>query len=125
MQANNVLRTLLALILAGLPFLTACDGVRSPASGASDTGIGRFEISAARAADKGPGTMIRFDTATGQAWEMGVLAAGPWKPYAEGPDGTPSPGAAAPGRYSLLAFNQPRAGATLVRVGTAIFGERS
>jgi hypothetical protein len=115
MQADNVTRTLLVSILSCLAFLSACDGARCPADKATGAGIGRFQISAVSAAPKEPGSMIRFDTATGKAWSMGVLAAGRWKPFAEGVDGVPSADAVTPGRYSISAFSQPRSGATLLR----------
>lgn len=119
MQSDHLVRTLGVPILACLAFLVACDvSGRSAAEAQAPDGSGRFEISAARG-EKGPGTLLRLDTATGRVWGMGVLDEGLWKPYAEGPDGVPSPGAVAPGRYSLRAFSQRRAGATLVRVDSA------
>jgi len=115
MQADNLARALLVLILACLLFLVARDVTGGAAAGdAAAHAALRFDISAARS-EKGPGTLLRLDTATGQVWGMGVLDEGLWKPYAEGPDGIPSPGAAVPGRYSLRSFSQRRAGATLVR----------
>jgi len=116
MHVDNVPRSLLVLMVPFLAFLGACDAGCRPDSNASPTGFGRFEISAVRATKREPGTMIRLDTATGRVWEMGALAEGRWNPYAEGDDGVPSPEGVTPGRYSLVAFAQPRAGVTLVRV---------
>jgi len=119
MQADNLSRALLALMLACLAFLVARDVTGRAAAGDPDAAMaGRFAISAVRS-EKDVGRLLRIDSATGQVWEMGVVDEGPWKAYAEGPDGTPSPGALAKGRYELQAFTQRRAGTTLVRTDSA------
>jgi hypothetical protein len=46
---------------------------------------------------------------------MGLMGEGRWEPLAEGPDGVPSPGATAPGRYSIRPISQKRGAPTLVR----------
>jgi hypothetical protein len=118
MQVDNLTRALLAAILVCL-LIVLGQGYRS--------GFGAGDLAAASASPerfhvhtivllRGAPLLLRSDTATGQAWRMGLMDAGRWEPLAEGPEGIPSPEATRPGRYSITPVAQRRGAPTLVRV---------
>ena len=112
MQVDNLTRALLAGILACLLILLGRGfAAEDPAASASPE---RFTVRPVKL-QRGPQMLLREDTATGEAWRMGLMDAGRWQPLPEGPDGVPSPGASAPGRYSIRPVSQKRGAPTLVR----------
>jgi len=118
MQADNVARVLLVLILGCLLILlgqgwSGGSAADDPAAAVSPSPE-RFILRPVTLR-RGPPLLLRVDTATGQLWRMGVMDEGRWEPLVEGPDGVPSPGASAPGRYSVRPIGQRRGGPTLVR----------
>jgi hypothetical protein len=115
MQADNLSRALLVLILVCLLFLLGqgrgggSAEVAAPASGAE-----RFSVRLVKL-QRGPPLLLRTDTATGQAWTMGLMAAGHWQPLREAADGIPAEGAVQAGRYHVMAVAQQAGPPTLVR----------
>jgi hypothetical protein len=118
MQVDNLTRALLAGILACLLILIFQGRSSGPADSvlaAGDAPIAeRFNIRPVQL-QRGPPLLLRYDTATGQAWRMGLMDAGRWEALTEGTDGVPSPGATAPGRYSIRPVAQKRGAPTLLR----------
>ncbi len=126
MQAQHLRSTLLSAIsvVSALLLVQGCSngqpGVASdPAAAAAETvDVERFEVRSI-SLKRGPGLLLRADTATGQAWTMGVMEAPKWKPLREGIGGVPSPEGRASGRYSIRAIKQTRGAPTLVRTDQA------
>jgi len=116
MQTDNATRALLAVILVCLLLLLGQGWSRGSArdAGAEAPSAERFSLRVIRL-QRGAPLLLRSDTATGQAWRMGLMDAGRWEPLAEGSDGIPSPGATRPGRYSIVPVSQQRGAPTLVR----------
>jgi len=117
MQVDNLTRILLAAILVCLLVFLGQGFGRGGATDdrAADSPIPeRFSVRTIRL-QRGPPLLLRSDTATGQAWRMGLMDVGRWEPLAEGPDGIPSPGATRAGRYSITPVSQQRGAPTLVR----------
>jgi hypothetical protein len=118
MQVDNLTRALLAGILAFLLILLVQGCSRGSADGDLATAGSpvpeRFSLRPVNL-QRGPPLLLRHDTATGEAWRMGLMDKGRWEALAEGPDGVPSPGATAPGRYSIRPISQKRGAPTLVR----------
>ena len=118
MQADRVTRAPLGLIFVCLTALAAqvlggcAEGGQASLGGPGQTE--RFSLEA-YAVPGGSALLLRLDSATGQAWRMRLLAEGRWEPYAEGPEGVPSPGASRAGRYAIVSVQQRRGPATLVR----------
>jgi hypothetical protein len=121
MQVDNLSRALLALILVCLLLLLLGLG-RSGGSAAvapPPAASAKHFITHGVKLNRTPPRLIRMNTATGQAWEMGLLDRALWKPLPEGPEGVPSPDATEPGRYVFVAVSQPRGAPTLVRTDHA------
>jgi len=126
MQARHPRSTFLAVAGASLALLwvQGCDTGRpkadaEPAAVAAEAvDVGRFEIRSIPV-KRGPGVLLRTDTATGQAWTMGAMEAPKWKPLREGVAGVPSAQGSASGRYTILAVRQNRGAPTLVRTDGA------
>ena len=118
MQADNVSRVLLVLILGCLLILLgqgwSCGSAADDPAAAVSPSPERFTIRPVTL-KRGAPLLLRLDRATGQVWRMGVMDEGRWEPLVEGPDGVPSPGASAPGRYAVRSLGQRRGGPTLVR----------
>ena len=117
MQVDNLTRALLAGILVCLLILLGQGFGRGSADddrAAASTSPERFRLRIIKL-QRGAPILLRSDTATGQAWQMGLMDAGRWQPLAEGPDGGPSPDATRPGRYSIHPVAQKRGAPTLVR----------
>jgi len=121
MQADNVTRGLLAAILL-LLVLSWLDGRRAGGEAAPTepraAAVGanaRFEIRPV-ALRRGPPLLVRLDSATGQAWRMGLMDPPAWEPLAEGANGVPAPDADRPGRFAVYAYKQTRGAPTLVRI---------
>ena len=111
--ADNVTRALLAAILVCLAILVGrAQSGEAPAE--PEASAVRFEVRPV-AMKRGAPLLLRTDTATGEAWSMGAMDAGRWDALREGSAGIPSPGASAPGRYSIRAVVQRRGSPTLVR----------
>ena len=126
-RADNLSRALLGLILICLVVLIVRDAgdAATPMDAPDETTAAqvagpllRFEVRMIKL-QRGAPVMLRTDTATGEAWRMGVLSAGEWELLREGTDGVPSAGAETPGRYSINAVSQRRGAPTLVRSDTA------
>jgi hypothetical protein len=119
MQGDNLARALLAAILVCLLILLGQGWSRGSGPDAGDGAAAspspeRFDVRAIRL-QRGAPLLLRSDTATGQAWRMGLMDVGRWEPLPEGPDGIPSPGATRPGRYTITPVAQQRGAPTLVR----------
>jgi len=121
-HADNLSRALLALILLCLVVgVLRDDGGASGAPGdapeaaALQTPAERYTIGII-GLNRKPPLMLRTDTATGQAWIMGVLGRGPWEALREAPEGVPSAGADEPGRYEVYSVKLRRGAPNLVRV---------
>jgi hypothetical protein len=118
-QVDQLSRALLVLILLCLVVLilrgeTARQAPPTEAPPAVSSQVERFNVRMVKLI-RGAPIVLRTDTATGEAWRMGLLASGAWEALREGPDGTPSAGADEPGRYSINAVAQSRGSFTLVR----------
>jgi hypothetical protein len=116
-RTDNLSRGLLAAILVVLVLLIVehrdtSDGAREPAHA-----IDRFDVRPI-AMRRGPPLLLRIDTATGEAWTMGLMAAPVWERLEEAADGVPEPDAIVPGRFSIHAHKQTRGLPTLVRLDT-------
>ena len=126
MQARHPRSALLAVAGASLALLwvQACDTGRPRADAESEpvaaeaVDVGRFVVLSVPV-KRGPGVLLRTDTATGQAWTMGAMEAPKWKPLREGAAGVPSAGSSASGRYTIMAVMQNRGAPTLVRTDGA------
>jgi len=122
-HADNLSRALLALILLCLVVgILRGDGGSSPAAtgnapevAARSSGGERYILRVIGLQRKPP-LMLRTDTATGEAWMMGVQGPGVWKALREGPDGVPAAGAVAAGRFEIYAVKLRRGAPNLVRV---------
>ena len=117
MQVDNLTRALLAGILVCLLILLGQGFGRGSAAddpAAASPSPERFTVRTIKL-QRGLPLLLRSDTATGQIWRMGLMDAGRWEPLSEGPDGVPSPGATAPGRYVVRPVAQKRGAPTLVR----------
>jgi len=120
MQGDNVTRVLLAAILALLVAqwvgAGAGGGEASKKSAAAATSAqDRYQIRPVTLR-RGPPLLIRLDTATGQAWSMGLMDKGQWLPIREDAAGVPAPDATRPGRFEVRAHTQSRGAPTLVRL---------
>ena len=124
MQFDNVSRAQLAAILVCLTLLLAqgCSDAGSPAAGspsvAAPEQAQRFTVQLLPMR-RGPGLLLRLDTATGQAWTMGSMDAAVWIPLREAAEGVPSAGATEAGRYEIWTIAQTRGAPTLVRIDGA------
>jgi hypothetical protein len=119
MQADNLSRGLLAAILVCFVLLvvehrSAGEDASESAPGPS-AAIERFEVRPI-AMRRGPPLLLRLDTATGEAWTMGLMDKSAWEPLTEGSAGVPEPDADGVGRFSIRAHNQSRGLPTLVRL---------
>jgi len=119
MQGDNLSRGLLAAILVCFVLLVVehQDAGEGVPESAPSSALDRFEVRPI-AMRRGPPVLLRTDTATGQAWTMGLMARSVWEPLAEGADGVPEPDADVPGRFSIRAHRQTRGLPTLVRLDT-------
>jgi hypothetical protein len=119
-HADNLSRALLVLILLCLVFLIlrgegpGPEALPAPEPTAAQSGVERYSVRMVKLL-RGAPIVLRSDTATGEAWRMGLLAPGQWEALPEGPGGVPSAGAEEPGRYSIHAVAQNRGAFTLVR----------
>ena len=126
MHARPDRSTFLAVASLSLALLLGqgCDGTRPKAgagpepAGAATADVGRFDVRSV-ALKRGPGLLLRLDTATGQAWTMGVMDAAKWQPTREGADGVPTPDGNVSGRYTIKAIKASRGAPTLVRTDQA------
>lgn len=126
MQAQHPRSVLLLAISVSFALLSlqGCSNGQSdvasdPAPVAAESvDVGRFEVRTI-SVKRGPGMLLRTDTATGQAWTMGVMEAPKWQPLREGAAGVPSPDGTASGRYAIRAVKQTRGAPTLVRTDQA------
>jgi len=115
MQTDNLSRGLLAAILICLVFLVVEHRGAGPGAAIAPTAkVKRFEVRPV-VMHRGPPLLLRTDTATGQAWTMGLMDAPAWTPLAEGEAGVPEPDANRPGRFSIRPYRQTRGVPTLVR----------
>jgi hypothetical protein len=120
-HSDNLSRALLALILVCLVVGilrggggATCAPKAAPEVAAAGSAVDRYSLRIIGLQRKPP-QMLRTDTATGEAWTMGILDAGPWKPLPEGPEGVPAAGADTPGRYAIIAVKLSRGAPNLVR----------
>jgi hypothetical protein len=118
-HADNLSRALLAAILLCLAVAVFRGGASSEAGDAAEAAAlqsqdERYAFQVVGLLRK-PSLILRVDTATGEAWSMGVLSAGRWDALREGPDGVPSAGAEEAGRYEIHAVKLRRGAPNLVR----------
>ena len=120
-HSDNLSRGLLAAILLCLVVGVFRDGggANSEADTASEaaelqTQDERYAFEVVELQRK-PSLILRVDTATGEAWTMGVLSRGRWDALREGPEGVPSAGAEEAGRYEIRAVQSRRGAPNLVR----------
>jgi hypothetical protein len=126
MQARHPRTTLLAAtaLCLALMLVQGCGGgepkarADSAAAASAESDVDRFDVRPV-ATKRGPGLLLRTDTATGQAWTMGVMDAAKWNPLREGEAGVPSPDGSASGRYTIRAISHSRGAPTLVRTDHA------
>jgi hypothetical protein len=121
-HADNLSRVLLALILLCLAVVILRDGGGSscspgdrPAEAAALRTHGERFATRIIGLQRKPPLMLRTDSATGEAWMMGVQGPGRWEALREGPEGAPSAGAEEAGRYEIVAVNLRRGAPNLVR----------
>jgi hypothetical protein len=94
-QSDNLSRALLVLILICLVVLVARSGERDAENDPSAAVVPaefspRYDVRMIKL-QRGMPIMLRTDTATGESWTMGLLAAGEWKVLLEGADQAPCP----------------------------------
>jgi hypothetical protein len=123
-QSDNLSRALLVLILICLVVLVARSGERDAENDPSAAVVPaefspRYDVRMIKL-QRGMPIMLRTDTATGESWTMGLLAAGEWKALLEGADGVPSADSEVPGRYEIHAIPQKRGAPTLVRTDSGM-----
>jgi hypothetical protein len=121
-HADNLSRALLALILLCLVvgnLRDSGDSSPEPNDAVAETAAlrthgERYSIRMIGLQRKPP-LMLRADSATGEAWMLDVVGAGPWEALREGPEGVPSAGADEAGRYEFQSVMLRRGAPTLVR----------